>query len=525
MPQDLFQIALEHHRGGRVRQAESGYRAALQADPHNPDALHWLGVLTLQAGDIAAATPLLERAAALRPKDAAFQHNVAQAYLQSRRFDEAVRAFERASTLDSNQPQTLLGLAIAHASRPEDGNQTSIFYLKQAQLAGLDSAELHLYLGIALLKAQRTDEAIESLRAALHRKTDCIPAYYHLSAAYHQKGDTTQARHWVAATLQLDPQHAVAWQALAVMEAEAGRLDEAEALFRGAISVRPDFTAAYQALAQLLRTRGKEEEARAVLEQAAAPAKSQSPNAIAPTDAIAAFEQRLTMTQEAENGRFALAARHGFAPPPQLPHDSVVDLFDRYADRFDEHLRGKLEYRVPELIAETIAATKPDRPLDVLDLGCGTGLCGMLLKPMAGLIWGVDLSPVMLSKSNARGVYDYLELGDVVAVMNAMTQTFDLITGGDMLIYIGDLTPFFEAAVRRLRPGGRIIVSVEAGSGDRYEMGKKSLRYMHSHSYIQRLATMFGLKEESFAPITVRIEARVPVAGNLVTLLLPSEND
>ena len=50
MPQDLLQIALEHHRAGRLRQAEAGYRALLDSAPDDPDALHWLGVLLYQAG-------------------------------------------------------------------------------------------------------------------------------------------------------------------------------------------------------------------------------------------------------------------------------------------------------------------------------------------------------------------------------------------------------------------------------------------------------------------------------------------
>lgn len=50
MDQDLLQIALEHHRGGRFRQAEVGYRAALEEAPQNAEAAHWLGVLLHQAG-------------------------------------------------------------------------------------------------------------------------------------------------------------------------------------------------------------------------------------------------------------------------------------------------------------------------------------------------------------------------------------------------------------------------------------------------------------------------------------------
>jgi len=521
MPQDLAQIALENHRAGRVALAEAEYRAALKADPKNADALHWLGVLNVQAGAPAAAVPLLERAVEQRPQDPAIVHNLAQAYLHTHRFDEAIRAFERASTLDSNQPQTLFGLAMAHMARKApDAPSKAIFYFKQAENAGLNSPDLHLNRGIALLVTDRLDEAIESLKKTIGMRGDWALAYYHMSVAYRKKGDLSQTRNWLAATLQIEPENAAAWHALGVLEAEAGHLDEAEALFRGAISVRPKYEAAYTALASILEHRGKKDEGRKVLEDAqqAMRATDAKADARSSADAIADYDRKLTLSAENAQGQFALAVKFNLAAPTTLPPDTVVDLFDRYADRFDEHLRGKLEYRVPELIAEAAARGKPDRPMDVLDLGCGTGLCGMLLKPMAELVWGIDLSPLMIAKSKARGVYDHLECGDVVQVMQSITQQFDLVVAGDVFIYVGDLTPVFTQIVRHLRPGGRVIASIEAGVGDRYQMGKKSLRYSHSRPYLQRIASMFGFEEEACDPITVRMESNKPVEGYLWTI-------
>src|SRR5256885_7102352 len=107
-------------------------------------------------------------------------------------------------------------------------------------------------------------------------------------------------------------------------------------------------------------------------------------------------------------------------PPPLVPPAAVAGLFDKYAENFDQHLQGKLEYRAPELLVDAIAATKPQKPLDILDLGCGTGLCGPLLRPMASTLCGVDLSPAMIEKCKARGVYDRLELCELV---QALRQT------------------------------------------------------------------------------------------------------
>src|SRR4051794_31005155 len=100
MPQDPLQIALEHHRAGRFRQSEAGYRAIVDAGPDHPnyaDALHWLGVLTFQAGRAAEAAALLARAAAGRPADPAFHYNLGHACLAAGRADDAVAAFDRAA--------------------------------------------------------------------------------------------------------------------------------------------------------------------------------------------------------------------------------------------------------------------------------------------------------------------------------------------------------------------------------------------------------------------------------------------
>src|SRR4051794_30559607 len=90
MPADPFQIALEHHRSGRLSAAEAGYRAVLQANPAHVDAMHWLGVLLSQAGQFPEAVGLLSAAAANRPDDPAFHHNLGHALLMTGHAADAV---------------------------------------------------------------------------------------------------------------------------------------------------------------------------------------------------------------------------------------------------------------------------------------------------------------------------------------------------------------------------------------------------------------------------------------------------
>ena len=157
--------------------------------------------------------------------------------------------------------------------------------------------------------------------------------------------------------------------------------------------------------------------------------------------------------------------------------------------------------------------------MDVLDLGCGTGLCGPLLRPMARTLTGVDLSPAMIDKAREHGVYDRLEVGDLVETLRRFPRGYDLLVAADVFVYLGDLAPAFEAAAASLRPDGLLVFTVEAATeGDRYQLQHASRRYAHSEAYLRRLAGMYGFEERSLTSIEARADAGRPVKGYMVVL-------
>jgi predicted TPR repeat methyltransferase len=525
MALNLLQIGLEHHRAGRFAQAETAYRKTLEDDPRNADAAHWLGVLILQSGRSAEAIPFLEQASSARPDDAAFASNLAQSYLRSGRRDDAVATFDRAVSLDP-QPQVLLGSALARIARQSPGDaEEAINLLTKARATGLGSPELHQHLGLALFLADRTEEAVRECQLACEQMPRNAEAFHNLAAALARKGETANARLCLAQALELDPNYARACFALAVMEAEACRLVEAEALFRAAISMKPDSPAAYQALASVLAKMGHQNEAAEAQQAAALAARGRPPKSESVSESIAQFEKRLARSPEAAKLHMLLAAKANVAPPAQLPPGSITSLFDRYAGFFDDHLRTKLQYRLPEMIADAVTAWyiqhTPHKPLDALDLGCGTGICGELLRSRAGTLAGVDVSPAMIQKARERGVYDRLELADMVDAMRRQPESFDLLLAADVLIYSGDLLPAFEAASQSLRPGGLFVFSVESFDGERFRMQMATRRFTHSKAYLQKTAAICGFEEIRFEPVTIRIEANQAVAGYLVMLRRP----
>lgn len=523
MPQDLVQIALEHHRAGRLTQAEAGYRAALAADSQDADAMHWLGVLLHQANQTPAAIPLLQSAAAIRPEDGAFQHNLGQAYMSAGRKDDAIASFDRAVKSDPASREALASLVHARLARAKPGDAaTAIEVLQMAQANGLDWAELSQYLAMALLAAGQNREAIEACQAALKTRQDDPLVYYYLGLASRAVGELKETRKSLIKALELDPTMSQGWCALAMLDAEAGNYTSAAGLCRRAIAADRDSASAQLLLAKILRKAGKPAEADAVMKQWKLQLKG-SARAAAPStpSSVAELERHLTPTADQARAHFAMAALLNIFPPMQIPGESVADLFDRYAPKFDAHLVGTLDYHVPEKLIEALKPHCTGQPLDVLDAGCGTGLCGPLLRPMARNLAGVDLSSAMIEKARERGVYDHLEVSDLVESLLRSPAAFDLLICADVLIYLGESAPFYEAAALALRPGGLLALSVEAASGDRFELVPRSRRFRHSKSYLQRVASMYGWKELDFQTIVIRKELDQPVNGFLVILRKP----
>jgi predicted TPR repeat methyltransferase len=214
-----------------------------------------------------------------------------------------------------------------------------------------------------------------------------------------------------------------------------------------------------------------------------------------------------------------LEAAETGAPPPERTTDAyVAALFDVYAPSFDDSLRGFLAYRAPERLMEAVRATLGERrDLEVLDLGCGTGLAGPLLRPFARQLEGIDLSTGMLAKARERGVYDVLRAGEITAELAASTRPQDLIVAVDVLVYFGALEQLFEHVARRLAPGGLFAFTVEKSTEPGYRL-LPSARYAHHLDYLRGCARAAGLRPVVEREATLRKQAGQPVTGHVVVL-------
>ncbi|MBN9060834.1 MAG: hypothetical protein BGP06_16400 [Rhizobiales bacterium 65-9] len=220
----------------------------------------------------------------------------------------------------------------------------------------------------------------------------------------------------------------------------------------------------------------------------------------------------------------ALEALDGRPGAAAMSPAYVRNLFDQYAERFDNHLTRHLAYRGPEVLLAAITRACAIEGLRTpfvraLDLGCGTGLFGEALGDMATAIDGVDLSPRMLRKAKKRGCYDRLSDEDMLAFLaRAEPGRYDLVAAADVFVYVGDLAPVFAAAARALTPRGLFAFSIQRCENADYALGPER-RFSHSIGYVET-----ALRDAGFAPprielASTRNESKAPVPGAIATAL------
>jgi predicted TPR repeat methyltransferase len=271
---------------------------------------------------------------------------------------------------------------------------------------------------------------------------------------------------------------------------------DAESLLRQAIAAEPDSGVAYELLGKLLYRESRDAEAAQVY---------RAWLAVAPNDPIASH---------------LVAATSGEAAPARASDGFVAALFERFAPDFDTTV-STLGYCVPQLLFEAAMAVLDPGVvgIEVLDLGCGTGLCGEWFRPLARRLVGVDLSAGMLANARRRGCFDELNCTELTEYLQRCTERFDLITAADVFCYFGDLAAVFTAAARLLRPEGHFIFSVEhlEDPADSHPMRLlEHGRYAHDSRYIHEALTQAGLLPVRTTKAFLRYERGAPVPGLVI---------
>jgi predicted TPR repeat methyltransferase len=177
----------------------------------------------------------------------------------------------------------------------------------------------------------------------------------------------------------------------------------------------------------------------------------------------------------------------------------VRHLFDQFSADYDQRMLSQLSYQAPQILRSLADLVIPGAEQLALQLD------------------GVDLSPKMLEKARALGIYDRLWVDDLVAALVKGGPVYDLLLAADTLVYLGDLEATFAGAVNRLKEGGFFLFTVERHDGEGYALGPKR-RWRHAESYLRSLGAAHGLAVAGFLEAAPRTEAGIPVAGYAVAL-------
>lgn len=188
--------------------------------------------------------------------------------------------------------------------------------------------------------------------------------------------------------------------------------------------------------------------------------------------------------------------------PKKVPVQMVIDMFDATSASYDAVQRAR-QYQLPGLLYQLLnPAMGPDAARhDLLDLGCGTGLCSIAFQQYFPNIIGVDISSGMIDKAyrrvDARGVriFSRLVQRDLRPfVAEVKLDAFDLVLCMETFKYLGDLAGVFEGIAATLRRGGYAAVSFDPYPQPGFGMLPRTGYFGHELSYVLGLAQGAGLE-------------------------------
>lgn len=383
---------------------------------------------------------------------------------------------------------------------------------------------LGMRLGEAAGNPQRAEEAA---RRAVELEPTWPVAVTEYAALLARQGRFDEALGHGQRAVSLDPRNPEVLARMADVAHDAQRIDLALQWLKQLSAVVPQNTGVKLLIATDLRHLRQHDEAITLYDELLALLPESNPALLgraqafhAKGDEQAALKDCETLLQrEPDNQEYQFLQALASGQTPASQPDAVVKgLFDPIAHAFDEQLVRGLKYKLPKQVAERIKASYPDLKLNVLDLGCGTGLLGACLGRIDGFLIGVDLSEQMTAQAIRHNVYDRFHH---VNVLDALAETpaslYDVIAALDVFIYVGDMAGAIPNAHRILVPGGRLIFSCETAAEDEADLVLRPTgRYAHKRSHVEALCRSAGFADLSMEDCELRLEQDQPIAGYLV---------
>ncbi len=361
-------------------------------------------------------------------------------------------------------------------------NALGTVYLDKGQLdrakkaftkaTGLKPLNISACYNLARLKQRQNDHqgAIAIYKTMLEVQPDYGQAWSNLGVAYRETMKPDEALSCFQKAVKFAPEMAEAWNNLGVAQDEFNMIENSSTSYKKAIELRPEYVSAHFNLGMTLQKHKRYQEAEGH------------------------YNKVLETKPDDEAAKFMLQSLGMItATPDAAPVEHVRRIFDQCAGTFEKVLVEDLEYKTPELLFDLVFPYLTEE-MNVLDLGCGTGLGAQLYRPFAKRLTGVDVSSKMIEMAGSKRIYDSLEVFDLLQDWD-FPKKFDLIYSSDVFVYFGNLHPIIRSMSSALAHEGVIAFSVESlqDSSDNYRLFPTG-RYAHSHRYINDCLEQHGFE-------------------------------
>jgi predicted TPR repeat methyltransferase len=495
-----LQQAIEYLKTNRIQEARVILERITASGTADAETWFLLGATHGMLGNPENAERCSREAVKLGPDFMPAWHNLGKALNDQNRFEEAITVFRRVL---QKQPQDITSLTgLAHALTQRGDINEAFDVCKNAIDIAPDNIDTLITMGNLLQRQGKFDQALGWYQRALAFNPNSFQISANISLALKALGRLDEAAAAANQALALAPHSASLHYALGMILIMQHKHDGAASHLYEAFRLNPDHKETGLQLGAVLRHQGKIAEA------------------------VEIYQQMLQKFPDDENVRFYLAAlQQGGTAPTQLPTELLRKIYDQQetADSFDQALVNKLDYRLPQRLGRVVweLMEDADTKLDILDLGCGTGLYGEELRPLARSLSGVDLSTKMIEKARGKGVYDTLTVADLTSFLDSCQQQYDLITAMDVLMFFGNLEKIFERCAAILRPQGIFAFDVEKLEGDLPWKFHPYGHFKHAARYVRELAVKSNLREIHFEETIIRKEANEPQTGYLCLFRKP----
>ncbi len=362
------------------------------------------------------------------------------------------------------------------------------------------------YLGVLALKKGYLQDALDCFRTVLSLNPNDVEAWVNSGVVLLQQHEPQMAIHEFSKALSIDPNHEAARNNLAATFVYFDRFENALVHYNELLKSNPNHMEYAYNAAVCEMALGHLDAAITLYEKIL----RQNPKHFATLNNMAAIHNRLDQHQKTkdfleralavqpdnETCSFMLNALTHQDNKPASCTTYVRHLFNDYAIHYEQHMNHALGYTLSHHIASVLHQMPLFNVPKALDLGCGTGLTGIVLRELCQYLIGIDVSSKMLTKAQEKDIYDELFEAEAVAWLKQNAQHYDLVVAADVLPYVGDLAPLMEILSQRIQPKGYFICTFEISECEDWSI-QETARFCHHPEYVVSLAKQFGFNLKS----------------------------